>query len=369
MPYDSPQPQHNDLLHRSESRAERLLKECTLQETTLLKVLIHYIQTKDTSDAAAQAIAYRTQGNYRIHDLDSVTNDSVESLIKSYKADPKDITAVLRWALIAIYRDAKIPEKSIKEDRLTRYLQSSLTLQVRLDNLVFPASNSVHLEVPEYVPDGLSDMGADSEVNALFREREKIRVDKKEIFSRYSGRLIQLLQQISESNEEPNSSNLKGFMVEFVAMSVYEALPYDHEVKAGIRAAYLGKSMALKQVSEENLAVCRHHALETQVLLQTLGITSQLLKCDVIFPRSSGGHAANLVRLNNSWYLLDTTNPEVVDGNQKVYLKSLPGVVENPYKDANRHVWNLDSNKGPRIYTLRRNMFYRIRDNVLDAVG
>ena len=45
-----------------------------------------------------------------------------------------------------------------------------------------PNPGQVKKGVPDYIPDGLSDMGSDDEVNPAARSREKIRIDKQKIF-------------------------------------------------------------------------------------------------------------------------------------------------------------------------------------------
>lgn len=368
MPHDLLQPNYDTALEKK-SRAETLLSECSLQEKVLLKVLVNYIDQNNVSEAARQIVAFEIKNGARVHSLSSVTTESIEKVLNLFEKDPKDVTAILRWALIALYRDTKISLDFLKTDRLERYLQASLTLQVRMDRAIFKADDAVKAGVPEYIPDGLSDMGSDPEIDPLKREREKIRVDKAKIFSRYSGRLLQLFMAISESNEDPNSTNLKGFMVEFVSQAVYEELPYDRFQLAGLKGVLLGQSININYVAEHRLAVCRHQALETQVLLQALGINCQLLKCKVeFFPGRRGAHVANLVRLNGTWYLLDVTNPDFQANTPKVFLREIKGLDKNPYLDDKDHVWELGSDIGLRKYILRRNMFYRIRDNKLDSL-
>jgi len=112
------------------------------------------------------------------------------------------------------------------------------------------------------------------------------------------------------------------------------------------------------------MAVCRHQALYVQVLLQSLGLTSQLLKCNL----DGYSHVANLLRIDNKWHVLDVTNPEKgEDGKLKVFIRQIPEI-ENPYKDDLEHKWQFPAKKkdgtiGSRVYQLRRNMFYRIMDN------
>jgi transglutaminase-like putative cysteine protease len=126
----------------------------------------------------------------------------------------------------------------------------------------------------------------------------------------------------------------------------------------------LGKSVLITEPFDRKLAVCRHHALYTQVLLQSFGITSRLLKCNLGVGQEKGEpHACNLVRVNGKWSILDATNPEVNKGVGEVFLTPIPGtdIDTNKYN----YTWQVQCKKGQdiRTYQSRHNMFYKYTGN------
>ena len=290
----------------------------SLQEKVLLKALIAFLDNQASHDDALNiVIGYDldTRKVSRVHSVSEVTNDKIQDIAEQYKDKPIELTSFLRQALARISKDKNISSIVEKNDRVQRYLKASLTLQVKLDRMSFLASETVHKGVPDYVPDGLSDMGSNPNTDPSQRSREKIRVNKSEIFTRYSAQLTELLIVISKSHLDSNDTQIKGYIIEAISKMVYDALPYDQKLRAGIQGAFLGRSLDVNDIHDKDLALCRHHALETQVLLQAMGIQSQLFKCKVRFGTGQmGGHAANLVELDNYWYILDTTNPEEIDG-------------------------------------------------------
>jgi hypothetical protein len=93
-------------------------------------------------------------------------------------------------------------------------------------------------------------------------------------------------------------------------------------------------------------AVCRHQALYTQVLLQAFGMTSRLLKCYL----GGGAHAANLVRINYQWHILDTTN-------------DIFEPIEDEEIDLNNndYTWCVESDGAIFEYISRKDMYFRIK--------
>lgn len=363
-----PNPYAADHLPQSEAQRQaelaNFLSSISLQENVLLNALLAYCNGADPDVAAQKPIAYRHLGQDRVHKLEKITIPTLEKIVKTYQNDPKDLLSLLRWTLIYIGRDTAKPNPLERKARLERYLKAALSLHVKLDFLAFRPDDKLQQGVPEYLPDGLSDMGGEAQINPALRDREKIRVNKKLTFSRAVDTLKNILWNIAQTDQPPNSNQVKEYIVQYIAAKTHESMPYDYNYRAPIIGAMLGRSINLDDVEQHDIAVCRHHALETQVLLQAMGITSQLFKCMVRFgDKPPGGHAANLVRMNSKWYVLDTTNPEVVGVIPKVYLRELPGVTENPYKQLSNPTWIFDTGDKRRQYTLRKSMHFRIRNN------
>lgn len=292
----------------------------------------------------------------------------IDQLVEEYKKVPKDCLALARNNLIAISKDKRL-DKVEKKERVDRYLDAYFELQIKLDHKAFPYLkdlNKVLKGIPEYIPDGMTDMGSDYDLNPIVRGREKIRINKKEIFKQ-SKELFEKIFNSDlanyDSHDTESVEKFKKYVVSEVADFVYNKMPYNKEFK-DIPFQRI-RSIRLDEVFNNNLSVCRHHALYTQVLLQSFGITSRLLKCDVDFGRArGGGHAANLVRINNKWYLLDSTIPDPGTNQKKygIFIKKIDDKrIDLNYKN---YEWSLKEKNGEnRIYKSRNEMYYRINKN------
>jgi hypothetical protein len=284
--------------------------------------------------------------------------NQLRHLADTFKNNPKDFQAYCRENLMRIKLDPKQTPEANRE-RHKRYVDKYLDLILALDRTTYPPSDQVFREIPEYIPDGLSDMGSDPNPHDALRSREKIRIDKQEILEKAKLLFYELL---SIDPTKANSEQIKQYIVTRVAHFVYTEMPYDYK---GEFVGHMGNSVPMSVFQEKRLAVCRHHALVTQVLLQSFGITSRLMKSDVSFTEQSypGAHANNLVRINKKWYLLDTTNPGTnSNGVGEVFLKPLPQ--SNIDVNRDKFTWQIPDGKGVRTYIMRNNMNYRIRDNV-----
>lgn len=310
------------------------------------------------------------------HKLDAVTDYSIDSkgrhlnknylkkeefgfLVESYKKDPKNFLAYCRENLMRIKLDSKLtPEE--RRERFKRYVDNYLSLNIMLDRAAFPASNQVYQGVPDYIPDGLSDMGSDPEIDPKKRSREKIRVKKEEIYNKYRELFYSVF---SIDTTKITSDQLKKYITELVAATIHNDQPYDYKNYGP--AGPFAKSIPITDIAEQKLTVCRHHALYTQVLLQAFGIASRLFKNDVNFGTGSNfnPHVSNLVRMNNRWFLLDTTNPErdPKGGPSKVLLK--PISEQSVDLNNQKYEWKIESGDRTYTYRSRNNMYYRIQDN------
>jgi hypothetical protein len=249
--------------------------------------------------------------------------------------------------------------KERREARVKRYTDAYLDLVVRLDKKAFPAREEINRGVPEYIPDGLSDMGSDPEADPTNRRgREKIRIDKQKIFEQSRDLFHKIF---STDIGRMDNEAAKQWIVQYISYFVANKMPYDKKQNPFPSAE---RSIRLNESFEQRLAVCRHHALYAQVLLQTFGITSRLLKCDVDFGEGSrGAHAANLVRINSRWHLLDITNPDKgKSGEGETFLRPIPENNVDP--NSKDYEWKFRRNDGKEWrYRSRNNMFYRIMDN------
>lgn len=302
-------------------------------------------------------LGYRKEGGH-MKAPDQLPDEELMSLEEKFKKDPKEVLAYGRQNLFALTNDSNITKEQ-RSERFQRYLTAYLEMQLQLDRAAFPPNLSeIKKGVPDYIPDGLSDMGSDDEVDANKRSREKIRINKKEIFRQAR----ELFETVFEADvSKMTLERKKKFIVEWVSHFVYTKMPYDYGNRGPVNP---NKSIPLHQIVEDKQAVCRHHALYTQVLLQAFGISSRLLKCDLDFGDGrKEPHVANLLRISGKRYLIDVTNPDKNNGRGEHFIRELPDVNININRQT--YVWPLKRKKDGQtwVYTSRNNMYYRINDN------
>jgi hypothetical protein len=279
-------------------------------------------------------------------------------LVAKFKADPKDAIATARLNIFAIQKDAQLTEGERKA-RIERYVRAFLDLQVKLDIAAFPNFEKPLQGVPEYIPHGCIDMGSDPSLDPSSRTREMLRVDKRRLFGQTFGNFLKLFNASIDSSTD----EAKRAVVQDIATLVYNAMPYDTKESAAYNAAK--KIVGLDEVLSEGLAVCRHHALYTQVMLQACGMTSRLLKCDTDFGKGTfEQHAANLVRINGTWHVLDATNPDVQGGVGEIFMFPLRDKNVDPASFSGTE-WSIQRKKDGKIwkYRPRNNMYYIVRNN------
>ncbi len=321
--------------------SEQEMSALSLQQRVLAYAMLH--------KQGNATILYTPRADGERHLAGILNENEIGALIAAFQKDPKECLAYARQNLIAIFQDKNLAPDT-REERAWRYIDAYIDLMIRLDRAAFPATQKIQRGIPDYVPDGLSDMGKEDDPNPALRNREKIRVDKTYVFKHAREMLFDVLRVASRTAD---STDIKMYLARRVGHFVHRELPYD---KAQ-RAPDFGKTRSLRigEVRERHLAVCRHHALYVQVLMQALGLTSRVLKCRL----NGGGHAANLVRINGEWHVLDATVP---DTKNDVYLAP----VHERDIDLNHHDYIFTLGSGtpdPRVYASHSTMYYRVRDN------
>lgn len=281
-----------------------------------------------------------------------LSEDNFDEFIYYYRKHPTEFSAYCRLNILNLFNDENLDEKS-KLKRMGRYLDNYFDLICQLDKEAFPHDEKkVYNFVPEYLPDGYSDMGSNPEVDEEKRnKREKIYLNKAAVLKQSRQFLGNLFY---------NNIYKKEDIVEEISAWIYRNMPYDYKDYGD---KFGGKSIRIDKLFDPNdsKSVCRHHALYTQVLNQTMGITSRMLKCNFYLNgKNLGPHASNLVRLNYQWYLLDTTNPFVKkDGTGEVYLRKIPET--NIDLNNNIYSWEFQDGDDHRKYVSRNNMYFRIK--------
>jgi len=277
-------------------------------------------------------------------------------LLNSFVQNKNSFQAYCREQLFQIMKDEKI-DQTTRRNRLSRYIDAYFNLLCMLDDEVFEHDDFiVYTWVPTYIPDGMSDMGSDPEIdNTKRRGREKLHINKKKVLEDAKDLFMEIF-----STENINKKQIVGKISNYI----YKGMSYDR-INIG---SNLHNSLPLTDFVPNNPnkkdAVCRHHALVFQVLNQTLWITSRLLKCNVDFFDDMWkktwwwAHGCNLVRLDGQRYLIDSTNPYFLDWKWKVGKE-----IDEKYIDLNNnmYIWTVDHDDWRRVYRSRNNMYYRIK--------
>ena len=299
-----------------------------------------------------------------IKTLNKISPIDTGMLAEKFQKDPGRCLAFARNNLLSIMQDTRF-SKTEKLERLSRYLDAHFALQIKLDHAAFPADGKIRRGIPDYVPDGLSDMGSDPTIDPSDRFREKIRVGKEEIFKLAKPLFTEIF---SHDFTGWTAEKIKRYIVDQIGVFIYNEMPYHEEQDPFPNPEH---SIPLVAAHRDRLAICRHHAMYGQVLLQACGITSRLLKCDVNFHDGQGSvaHAANLVRIQGKWHLVDYTNPDQNKGIGQVFHAGLQETDINLNRKQS-YTWNARRKHNNEIYTYtsRNNMYYRIRDNKKDKI-
>lgn len=335
-------------VHHFDSEPQQPTVSLSLQERVLAAGML------DQNKSNTVNYEFDTDG---VKKVNPISVDRFPQLSEKFRQNPKDILAMGRMNLLAIEAD-KNQTKNERDERIDRYLPAFLDLQIKLDKLAYPPDDMVRNFVPSYIPDNLTDMGQDDRVNPKERSsREKIRVGKKEIFERANNFLSTIYK---ENTKDLDSTQWKTYVTKQVAMFVHTSMPYNRGFR--MPSSIFSRSINAAEIMDKRLAVCRHHALVSQVLLQSFGLTSRLLKCDLNLGSDSKffPHAANLVRIDHQWYLLDTTNPDLEDGLKTVFLKPIPE--KEIDLNTKKYEWQFDVRQGAKqyIYRSRNNMYFKI---------
>lgn len=278
----------------------------------------------------------------------AISDEEIPELKQEFRRNPEQMLVNMVGALDEIKKDS-----GSSPSRLKRYFEAYKELLLFLDFESFERSDiKVYRGIPEYVPDGLSDLGSDPSLDGANRGRKKIIVNKRKIFN--------LAQPVLDEIISQDEAIISRDSIKKVINFVHDVFPYD--------LSTFGHSLGSDSVDLTNYsdsinpkAVCRHHALYGQVLLQSLGVPTRLLKCNVEFSSGvSGAHVSNLFNFLGDWYLADITNPVVINGESKLAI--VP--VNQKTIDINnkRYNWNINVNGGTRSYMSRNNMYYRLKE-------
>ena len=275
------------------------------------------------------------------------TAEEWTKLINDFHKDPKEVLAYCRANLQKITRDTNISDIE-RQDRVERYIREYLDFIIKLDAEAFVHDQKkVYNWITDYLPDGFVDMWSDSTLDTDKRSREKIIINKKQIFREEKDLLYKIFSSPNMTKEN---------MIKHIFYVVGNK-KYNQDVANDI---LWWKSIQLHDIIKNERFVCRHKALLFQILAQACWLTSRLLKCNVIYSNNSSSHVANLIRLNNKRYLLDTTARTItIDNKTEYYI--VPISQHEIDLNKNTYKWEIKNDKGIHKYTSRNNAYYQIR--------
>lgn len=317
----------------------------SLQERVLAGAALRQVGSA-TIDYALSA-----SGN-RVHD-NQFDDNAAATLVNRFRADPKSSLGYLRQNLLAINQDKHLSTPQ-RQERLGRYWDAYTDLTVKLDRAAFAETDSgaVHLGVPDYIPDGLVDMGSNPSTDPRYRGgRDQIKVDKAAIYKKYRSTLLEIF---STDYTNVPSSAAKRHMAKTLMQAIYFTLPYDKGRAARDNGPRTSGITHLHEMSE---GVCRHQALTYQVLAQACGLTSRLVKCHMDGER----HAANATRIDYQWYFIDVTNPDYT-ATPHGKLQWEPAAYKIPHEpqDKDDYTFTKPHSGVKHHYTVRDDMCWRL---------
>lgn len=279
--------------------------------------------------------------------------ENSDLLIEEYRKDPIGSIEILRDNMLLILGDKKL-KKEEKNLRFDRYLDAYFGLIIKLDNKAFKETNGTVLNgIPDYIPDGLSDMNGDPRINSADRYfREKIRVNKVGLFNQTRDCFSDVLRNSDLVNMDKKL--LETYILKRVMFEVINQIKYDHNKE--IEGFDKSQSIVLGQYVDLKLGVCRHQALLAQVLFQSFGLDSRLVKGDWSSDVHQGGkHAFNLVKTGNKWNLIDITS------SSKQYYFIQPINELDIDLSNKRYSWSFIDNDGDKVnYNNNYQNYYRI---------
>ena len=149
-------------------------RDLSIQERVLSRAMLF--------DDVGATLNYRLGENGVKRINENISKDDFEQLELKFGKDPFGTLVPALKSLSSIFDDRNLSVDE-RKSRVDRYVAAYLSLIVKLDRQTYRGEyDQIIKGIPDYVPDGLSDMGSDPNLNPVERIRERIRVDKEELF-------------------------------------------------------------------------------------------------------------------------------------------------------------------------------------------
>ena len=240
-----------------------------------------------------------------------------EEIRVAVKINKEELEKASQLHGISPYRTHQLFNEGIRnledKERVDRYLEASIDLEILLDRMVFPEHPEPMKGIPDYVMDGYTDMGQIEDNDDREIEdgefREKFRVQKNQLRKELIWARKRALEYPQERKDE---------LLERTARHIIKVMPYEEwEIK--LMAQRVGNKTII--MDESMLyGVCRHHAVMAQALLQEMGIKSKMEK---------GRHGFG----RHVWLLLDENPERIYD----ITLKA-SRITNSPFYPADKRV-------------------------------
>jgi hypothetical protein len=262
----------------------RIMDRLTAQQASLVRAISlddeHYLSRSFyTDDETGKRVAY---------ELDE---GELKRYLASWGVAPIE-------CIRAMNRAIRLIQEPLRRER---YVRAAVELEILMDQQIWSNGDGrVYRGIPSYLMNGYTDMGTmpSSTVRA---GREKIKVDKKEIFER----LVQCKRE-AIALEAAGMETLARF---------YEVvrgdIEFDEQGVESMSREYGNESIVLSEYLDKGMGVCRHLSIFYQLYLQEAGIDSQVVKGNLRFYVFSGRHAWNIIQIEDQVALVDVTHPNV----------------------------------------------------------
>ncbi len=271
------------------------------------------VREADFSGGRSPSALVSRLGAQQISLIRSVLAGQPDYINRSFSVDPttgqrsvdsleeRELSTFLsRWAddPLACIRSVNETLGSLDDPlRLTRYIEAAVDLEILLDRALRRTDTRVRTGIEGYLADGYTDMGSNASLTDR-RDREKIRVDKKNL----RARLVELRRHAVEIGP---TLKLLARYYEWVRAD----LEFDEAATTDLARAHGDRSVLLSRFLEKGAGVCRHLAILYQLCLQEAGVPSRLVKGEHRLFAFGGRHAWNVAWLSGRTVLVDVTLP------------------------------------------------------------
>lgn len=315
---------------------------------------------------AALAVIDLAAGSREFNAYEHFSPENYRDLVKDFTENPFRFQRRARDALFLISNDETLSERE-RDEKLSEYFDANVQLTLRLDRSAYPPDPQgvVHEGIPEYLPDGFINLGKQKDLDMQKRTREGILVDKYEFLHKFKDQILNVFKDPDVLQSDYIKRQKK--IISYLAATVHTNMPYGRDEQGKPLNNYGKGPVGLSTIED---AVCRHHAMAFQILAQFFGIESRIFSNKVKFFNSNGSwsepghHLANIVKLEEDYWIIDPTNPDKVRRRDNSGYDMQVGRIKIDKPPINREVYmgKLPISNREREYTANNVYYWRIKD-------